>query len=66
MASFSEGDPVRSGEKSMRGMKESEEVVVGEGFGGVAEGAMLLVAWSITRFRCNNVVVEPDFSRMKL
>lgn len=49
VASFSEGVPVRRGEKSMRGMKESESEG-GVGFGRVAEGAMLLVAWSITRF----------------
>ena len=46
---FSEGVPVRRGEKSMRGMKESEAVFAGGRFGDVADGAMLLVAPSITR-----------------
>lgn len=51
---------MRRGEKSMSGMKDSDEVVGGGRFGHVAEGAMVLgsvvdhPAW----IRSNHLVVE--------
>ena len=58
--SFSDGVPVRKREKSMSGMKEPDGVLVGGRFGDVAEGAMLLVAWSITRLEYSEKVCPQD------
>lgn len=61
--SFSESVPVRRGEKSIRGMKES--VDVGASSGSVAEGAMLSgsVVDHPLRIRSNHLVSEPQLSR---